>query len=256
MRRSDDVRAWVAIGVLGSILLGIAMIPLRTLTSASNLAFAFLVLTIVVAEVGGRSAALATAVVSAMSLDFFLTEPYLQLTMSKPDDAVAFAALAVCGLIAAAFGRRRERWSEQAGRAEEELGVLKKLVEGLEEGASVDHLLEGLREGLGLGAIVLRGDDGRVLAAAPFDAVPAPAPQSRLHPDTLLPFDDSRLRFGTRGLRLPAGGGRIQLRGRDGKSPLLDVWEGDTGGLGVYETRALTIAAALIGLELSRGQAR
>jgi hypothetical protein len=92
MRSKDDVRVWVVTAAAGSMALGIALIPLRALTSASNLAFAFLAFTIIVAELGGRPAALVTAVVSAMSLNFFLTEPYLTLAISKADDVIAFVA--------------------------------------------------------------------------------------------------------------------------------------------------------------------
>src|SRR5215831_20318186 len=116
MGARNDNLIWMAVGGLGALLLAVVLVPLRTLTSASNLAFAFLAFTIVIAEVGGRSAALLTAVVSAMSLNFFLTEPYLTLAITKPDDVVAFLALAICGLIAAAFGRRRERMSDAAAR--------------------------------------------------------------------------------------------------------------------------------------------
>src|SRR5712691_12701510 len=131
MRREGGSLVWLVAGGVGSMALGIALIPLRTLTAASNLAFVFLAFTIVVAELGGRQAALVTAVVSAMSLNFFLTEPYLTLTISRPDDVIAFLALAACGLIAAAFGTRRERWAEVAGRAGKELAVLSRFVEQL-----------------------------------------------------------------------------------------------------------------------------
>jgi len=65
--------------------------------AASNLAFVFLAFTIVVAELAGRTPALVTALVSAMSLNFFLTEPYLTLAITKVDDVVAFFALAAAG---------------------------------------------------------------------------------------------------------------------------------------------------------------
>ena len=58
-----DDRLWVVTGALGGIALGIVLIPLRSYTSASNLAFVFLAFVIVMAELGGRSAALLTAVV-------------------------------------------------------------------------------------------------------------------------------------------------------------------------------------------------
>ena len=94
MRDENEARVWIVTGAVGAMVLGIVLIPLRTLTVAANLAFVFVAFTIIVAELGGRQAALVTAVVSAMSLNFFLTEPYLTLTISKPDDVIAFLALA------------------------------------------------------------------------------------------------------------------------------------------------------------------
>jgi len=66
-----------------AILLGAALVPLRGYTTASNFAFAFVALTIVVAEMGGRGAAVATALCSGLSLDFFLTETYMKLTIAE-----------------------------------------------------------------------------------------------------------------------------------------------------------------------------
>jgi len=255
MRPTDDARAWVVMGALGAVLLGVALIPLRSVTSASNLAFVFLVFTIAVAEFGGRLPALVTAVVSAVSLNFFLTEPYLNLAISKRDDVIAFVALAVCGLIAAAFGRRRARWTELAGRASEELDVVRRLVEQVRKGAALEEILGELRESLGLAAVVLRADQGKVLAAVPADAAATTRPQTPLDRETLLPSDETHLRFGSRGLRLPEGGGRLRLRSRDG-TVTLEMWEGDPRGFGVYETRALAIAASLLELEMTRAARR
>lgn len=129
MNRADDARVWMVTGALGSMALAVALTPLRTQVAASNLAFVFMAFTIIVAELGGRAAALVTALISAMSLNFFLTEPYLTLAISKTDDVIAFFALAACGLIAAAFGRRRERLSDVAGRADRELATLARFAE-------------------------------------------------------------------------------------------------------------------------------
>ena len=109
MRGDDRGLVWVVAGALGSMVLAVLVIPLRAVVAASNLAFVFIAFTIVVAELGGRGPALVTALVSAMSLNFFLTEPYLTLAITKTDDVVAFFALAACGLIAAAFGRLHHR---------------------------------------------------------------------------------------------------------------------------------------------------
>lgn len=98
---------YTGLGPLAAVLLGLALAPVRDVTTPSNFAFPFIILTIVVAHQGGRIAALATALVSALSLDFFLTRPYLRLTIAGKHDVAAFLGLAACGLVAAALGRRR-----------------------------------------------------------------------------------------------------------------------------------------------------
>jgi hypothetical protein len=241
-------------GAVGAMALGVILIPLRAHTAASNLAFVFLAFTIIVAELGGRSAALGTALVSAMSLNFFLTEPYLTLAISKPDDIVAFVALAACGLIAAAFGKRRERLSEVASRGSKDLDILKKLSEQLRNATPLDDVLGDLRQSFGLGAIVLRDAGESVLAAAPRGSAPPSIPQKQLAPETFFPSDEARLRFGARGLRLPEGGGRLSL-GTGPDSVSLDLWEGDPQGFTLDESRTLAVAASILGLELSRRQA-
>ena len=251
MGKQGDGQVWMVVGALGSIILAVLLIPLRTLTPASNLAFVFLGFTIVVAELGGRSAALATAWVSGMSLNFFLTEPYLSLTIEKRDDVIAFFALLGCGLIAAWFGKRRARVSEVASRGRTELDVLKKVVDQVTAGAPLDEILGDLRTSFGLGALVVRDADDRILGAAPVGAPPPSTPTTRLTPETLFPSAAGRLRFGARGLRLPDGGGRLVLgTGHDAVS--LDLWEGDTQGFALDESRTLAITASILGLHLAR----
>jgi two-component system sensor histidine kinase KdpD len=247
MNRADDVRVWMVTGALGSMALAVLLIPLRGLVTASNLAFVFIAFTIVVAELGGRGPALVTALVSAMSLNFFLTEPYLTLAITKADDVVAFFALAGCGLIAAAFGRRRERLSAAAGRADRELGMLSRFADRAKSDPPVRALLEDLRASFDLGALVLRDPGGRVLAAVPESAGSRPAPRIALDADTLLAAGDDAPRIGSRGLRLPESGGRLTLK--TGQGPVtLDLWEGSEDGLRLDEARTLAVAASILGL--------
>jgi two-component system, OmpR family, sensor histidine kinase KdpD len=247
MNRADDIRVWMVTGALGSMVLAVVLIPLRNIVAASNLAFVFMAFTILVAELGGRGPALVTALVSAMSLNFFLTEPYLTLAISKREDVIAFFALAGCGLIAAAFGRRRERLSEVAGRADRELGVLSRFVQRTRSGRETGRLLEDLRADFDLGGLVLRDPNGRVVAAAPEAAGARPAPRVALASETLFAADDDTQRFGSRGLRLPDGGGRITLQTARGRVTL-DLWEGNEDGFRSDEARTLAIAASILGL--------
>ena len=247
MRGDDRGLVWVVAGALGSMVLAVLVIPLRAVVAASNLAFVFIAFTIVVAELGGRGPALVTALVSAMSLNFFLTEPYLTLTINKADDVIAFFALAACGLIAAAFGRRRERLSELAGRADRELVILTRFIERARSGRPPAVLLEDLRTEFGLGGLVLRDGQARVLAATPFSAEALPPPRLALTPDTLFASGDETVRFGSKGMRLPEGGGRLTLRAARGPVTL-DLWEGGDEGFTSDESRTLAIAASILGL--------
>lgn len=253
MDREEPTMLGLAAGILGALALGAALTPLRTVTPASNLAFVFLVFTIVVAEFGGRTAALVTALVSAMSLNFFLTEPYLTLSIAKTDDVVAFVALALCGLIVAAFGRRRVRSTWAASRARQDLDTLQGLVRQLETGEPLDDVLGDVRRTFRLGRLVLRDADERVIAAWPPGGEPPPIPETELQPDTLLALDETEQRLGARGFRLPEGGARLRPRAAPGIS--LDLWEGDREGLSLGEWQALSVAASILGLELARRRA-
>jgi hypothetical protein len=214
--------------------------------SASNLAFVFIALTIVVAEMGGRGAGLATALVSALSLNFFLTEPYMSLEIHKPGDVGAFLALAACGLVAAAFGKRRVRTTEQVTRTRGDLEVLGRIAASLAARAPVEEVLEELRRAFGVGGLVLRRADERLIAAAPPSQAELPPPSTELEPSTMAPAGSGVHRLGRTGFRFPEGGGRLPLPGRE---PLvLDLWEGNTEGLTLDERRALAVAARMIAL--------
>jgi len=54
MGEDADRLFYLGAGPLAALLLGVALVPARGLTTASNFTFLFLALTIVVAEFGGR----------------------------------------------------------------------------------------------------------------------------------------------------------------------------------------------------------
>lgn len=248
MRGNDQGLIWTVMGALGAMALGIVLIPLRGLVAASNLAFAFLAFTIVVAELGGRGPALVTALLSALSLNFFLTQPYLTLSIYHTDDVIAFFALAACGLIAAAFGRRRERLSETVIRTDREFHILTRLLQGARGGGRAPaRMLDELRTDFGLGGAVLRDGQGKVLAASPETAAALPAPRLPLTGEMLFAPGDALVRFGRKGMRLPEGGGRLTLQTALGPATL-DLWEGDAEGFTDDESRTLAIAASIVGL--------
>ena len=246
MGGDDRGSVWFVIGVVTAIALGIVLTPLRTTTTASNLAFIFIALTIVVAEMGGRGPGLATAVISALSLNFFLTEPYLSLEIDKPGDVAAFVALMACGLIASAFGKRRVRTAEQVVEARGDLEVLARTASSLSAREPVEQILEELRRFFGLGGVVLRHADERLVAAAPSSHATLPVPPTELDPATLVGSDVLVHRLGRSGFRIPERGGRLRLPGRE--TLLIDLWEGNPEGLSLDQRRALAVAIHMIAL--------
>jgi hypothetical protein len=248
-----DAPIWILLGIFGALALGLALVPFRTWTVPPNLALVFLLYTIVVAELGGRGAGLVTAVVSALSLNFFLTPPYLTLTIDHPDNVIAFVALALSGLVAAAFGHRRTRSAELLSHARHDLEALESIARSLAAGGPLDDALEQVRRAVRLAGIAVRNADGRLIVAAPAAAAERPAPAAALDPDTLLGRHE-RYRLGRRGFRLPDGGGRLRLEA--GSGPLwVDLWEDDRDGLTLDEYRALAVALVMLRLTLSPGVA-
>jgi two-component system sensor histidine kinase KdpD len=241
--------ALLALGGFGALALALVLIPLREMASASHLAFVFLAWTIVVAELGGRAAALVTALVSALSLNFFLTRPYLTLRMDDPDDIVAFFALAACGLIAALFGRRRQHSEAAVGRAHEALATIRDVVSALERNggreARLATALDGLRRFAGLQGLALRESDGRIAVVSPPGfAAPAGAPTPLEADSVVAAGPTARLALGRRGLRLPEAGGRLSLRHGGRAVGSLDVWEAEASGLDPDQVVALRVKLA------------
>jgi two-component system sensor histidine kinase KdpD len=193
------------------------LIPLRELTTASNLTFVFLALIIVVAELGGRWPAVATAISSALSLNFFLTRPYLTLTIHSRDDIIAFVGLAVCGLIAASFGTQGRRMGALAS-ARDELGVLHATARQLELAGPIEprlrEVLEVFRGVFRLSAAVVRDRSGHVLAVADGQSGSRPVPEAIL---------DLAARKAT---SLPAAGARVALVAANSQVGWLDIGDG------------------------------
>jgi hypothetical protein len=248
---------YTAGGPLAAILLGAALIPLRGLTPASNLAFVFMALTIVVAALGGSGAGLATAAASALSLDFFLTQPYLRLSIEDKHDVIAFAGLAVCGFIAAALAAHRERRIATLSASATHRDLLHAVLRNGDgdEGATIEarlgRALEALPRACPVAAAVIRDVHDQVVASRdPADGL-RPVPQQLLDPDSLLPASGAARAPAPWDAVLPAEGGRIALSTGAGRIGWLDVW-GDGRPATAASRLALSDLARVIALLLAR----
>jgi K+-sensing histidine kinase KdpD len=239
----------IAAGVGGALALGIALIPFRGMTPAANFTFVFMALTIAIAEWGGRRAAVATALTAALSLDFFLTEPYMKLTIAGKDDLIAFLGLGICGLIAAAFGVGRER--RRAGLRH--LSLVHQSLRHIEEGgpadSAVSEALDAARAVLPVSALLVRDARGGVLVASP-GASARPRPVTALHADTLLAEGDKEQALGRRGRPLPAEGGRLPLIVARREVGSLELW-GTGSPASPEDRRTLTDLARSIAVRVA-----
>jgi hypothetical protein len=182
----------------------------------------------------------------------------LTLQIHGREDIIAFVALTVSGLIAAAFGRRRQASTAAVSDVTAGLDTISRLTKLLHGQSRIEDRLTGaledVRRTFRLGAVVLRDAKGRTVAMVDPEGVePALGAPRELEPDTLLAVDDSHHRFGERGFRLPAEGGRLPLSRRGERIGSLDLLEGDPAGLDLEECKALSVIARLIAAELPRG---
>jgi hypothetical protein len=254
----EDSLFFLGAGPIAAVLLGMALIPLRGVTTASNLTFVFLALIIAVAELGGRWAAVATAVSSALSLNFFLTQPYLRLTIHSRDDVLAVAGLTVCGLIAASFGARGRRMGA-LGSARKKLDLLHATARQLELSGPLEprltEVLDGWRAGLPLLAVVVRDRGGRVLAASDRGRGPRPVPQTILDLDTLLPPKTRPSDLPRKGSPLPAEGARVALVAANSQVGWLDLW-GNGVRADASTRRAIGDVARLVAVLVASSETR
>ena len=253
MPGSSDRLFYLGVGPIAALLLGVVLMPFRELTVASNFTFAFLALTMVAGELGGHGPALATALVSALSLDFFLTRPYLHLAIHDKDDVIAFLGLALCGLLAAALGSpRRERLV-----ADRQLRLLQAaLLEGASAGAvdsGLQPLVDAAREAFPLAAIAVRDAGGRLLASGGSAGEAASAPAT-VGSTAALAVAAERWDW-REGAPLPATGVRLPLVAAARQVGWMDLW-GDGRPAGNEARRGLAALVAAVSLVIdARGRA-
>jgi len=234
---------YIGAGPMAAIVLGMVLTPLRELTTASNLTFAFIVLTIAVGELGGRWAAIMTALASALSLNFFLTRPYLTLAIHDRDDVIAFAGLAVCGLVAASVAAQRNRKLGALAPARDQLELVRHVLGQIESSGDLEkglaQVLRLVRDNLPLKAALVRDPRGYVIASSDNAAALLPLPDEPLSQD----------------MPLPEAGGRIALTFAGRSLGWLDVW-GNGSPADRGSRRTLGPIAQLVALYLAAADPR
>lgn len=241
-------------GPLAAVLLGVALVPLRGFTPAANFSYAFVALTIVIGEFGGRAAAVATAVASALSLDFFLTEPYLRLEIRDKHDVIASFGLAGCGILAAALAAERGRAARALSRRQHALlhhAVAELPLAGPLE-SRLARILEAARQSFPVAAAAVRGRSNDTLAASE-GALARPLPVQELDPETLLPPGLSGGASAPANATLPLEGARLALVVGRRQVGWLDLW-GNGRPASVESRQALAAVARAVAALLASAE--
>ena len=160
-----------AIGGIGSILVAALLVPFRDDIATANLALIMVIVVVVAAAVGGRGAAAVAAVVSALSFDLFLTEPFLSMTIDRADDVETTVLLLVIGLLVGEIVVRARRSRRAAERGSDEIARLHRVAELAASGADVEALVHACESEL----LALLG-----LRDCWFEPVPMARPLPRL----------------------------------------------------------------------------
>jgi hypothetical protein len=111
---------WMGVGGLAAIGVASVLVALRGVMLNANVAIVLVLVVVLVAAAGGRRAGAVTAVVAALSFDFFHTRPYLQLRIASRDDVETTLLLLAVGLVVGTVTARarREKGAAAASRSE------------------------------------------------------------------------------------------------------------------------------------------
>jgi hypothetical protein len=204
VRREDSQVVGYAIAGIGPIALGALLTTVRSEVDNANLALIMVLVVLLAAVTGGRGPGLLAAVVATLSYDFFLTRPYLSLTIDSADDVETTVILLVIGLVVGqiAVGARRSR--SAAARGSDEVARLHRVAERAASGAPVDDIVADVCDEIA-GLLDLR--------ECRFERPPFGAPLPRLERNGAISGLTAR-RFVGAGFALPEEGVELPVVGR------------------------------------------
>jgi hypothetical protein len=135
----------LAIAAFGPILVAGLLVPFRDDLASANVVLVYVLVVVFGAAVGTRWSGALTAVVAAMSYDFFFTRPYQSLKIDNANDVETTLLLLAIGLVVAelvAFTRRHRAHAASRG---DEIQMLRRTAELVAAGTPRDEVLETVR---------------------------------------------------------------------------------------------------------------
>lgn len=140
----DGVRRNVGLvlGGLAPVAVGAALVSVRGHIQNANIALILVVVVVATAAIGGRLAGATSAVVSALSFNFFHTQPYLRLTIDSADDVETTLLLLAVGLLVGHITARAMRARASAADSRLEIRRIHRVAERAARGEEATEVLE------------------------------------------------------------------------------------------------------------------
>ena len=122
-----------------------ALVPVRDHFAALNVALILVLFVQLAAVIGGRAAGASAALVAAISLDFFHTQPFNSLKINDANDIATTMLLLVVGLVMGEVTVRADRIREAAAGHRAELHRIQRVAHLAASGKSIDELVTAVR---------------------------------------------------------------------------------------------------------------
>ncbi|MGX6744275.1 ATP-binding protein [Streptomyces xantholiticus] len=178
--RSRVAGGWL-VGVAGPVLLTVLLTAIGNGPGLANNVLLFLFLTVIAALLGGLPAALASAAVGSLLLNYFFTSPTHTLDIAEPENLVALVIFFAMGVAVASVVDLAARRTHQAARLKAESEILSFLAGSVLRGqTALDALLERVRETFAMESVALLERDSDV---APWTCTASVGPRPATRPD-------------------------------------------------------------------------
>lgn len=202
--RTSRTLLGIALGGLGSLSVAAGLVGIRGEIANVNVALVLVLVVLVAATFGGRTAGAVSGLVAAMSFDFFHTRPYGLLKIANANDLVTTALLLVVGLVVGEAAERSSRFRLRLRDDQSQLRRLHRVAKSAAAGEQDDRDLV-----LSVAAELidtLRLDDCR------YEVAPFLSELPHLQPDGSI--SGTARWISDRGVALPAGGVDLRVVGR------------------------------------------
>ncbi len=131
-----------AIGGLLPIAVAAAMVSLRGQLADTNVALVLVLCVVATAAFGGRGPAALSAVIAALSYEFFFTRPYYSLRINDSNDVETSVILLAIGLAVGQLAVHAHRRTKEASRGRDELESMRRMAARVAAGADDQELID------------------------------------------------------------------------------------------------------------------